>query len=267
MSSSGGRKRVSKLEDEAAAFKRAKEAEKKRRQRSGKHVLSVEVHLPSLARMLLAEGLLKEEEIEDVAAISAATAAHLRKHERAGRILSDQTPHLGSERQEVDSWVHDRERPGWKEEYEAKRKKLDRRLTEQGPGPERYNGPHVSYDDPSLPHPERRGKGGRNGRNPGFLDSLTIYNARGVKLGKLEHSPVRQSGKRIKQLTPAQVRAEEKKIEKKHGPLTPPDTGVHTEASSKGEVDAKLDKEEWREMGYAERVVNQQPGNGGDDWS
>ena len=75
--------------------------------------------------MLLAEGLLKEGELEDVTAISAATAAHLRKHERVGRILPDQTPSF---------WVRDLE-------YEAKERKRAKRLDEQGPGPEYYYGP------------------------------------------------------------------------------------------------------------------------------
>ena len=116
---------MSKLEEDAAAFKRAKQAEKKRRQRNGGYVLAVEVHLPTLARMLLAEGLLKEGELEDVTAISAATAAHLRKHERVGRILPDQTPSC---------WVRD-------PEYEAEERKRAKRLDEQGPGPEYYYGP------------------------------------------------------------------------------------------------------------------------------
>ena len=53
-----------------------------------------------------------------------------------------------------------------------------------------------------------------------------------------------------------------KKIEKKHGPLVPPDTSVHTVASKEGEVDRRLDRMEWEELGHAKRV---KPKPSGDD--
>ena len=80
---------MSELDDKAAATKRARATERKRRERRGDRVLQVEAHMLSLAQMLLAEGLLKEGDFEDVAAIEAATAEHLRNHQRVGRLLPD----------------------------------------------------------------------------------------------------------------------------------------------------------------------------------
>ena len=228
------------LKAEAAKFKRAKAAEKKRRQRNGGYVLSVEVHLPTLARMLLAEGLLKEGELEDVTAISAATAAHLRKHERVGRILPDQTTSF---------WVRD-------QEYEARERKRAKRLDEQGPGPEYYYGPDVP--DYIERYGDRRGQSGRNraGKRVQYLRDMSIEK-RGVKIGQARvGTPLPgQKAKKIKPLAAKKVRAAVEKIEKKHGPLVPPDASVHTVATAEGEVDYKLDQMEWEKLGYAKRAA------------
>jgi hypothetical protein len=226
------------LKAEAAKFKRAKAAEKKRRQRNGGYVLPVEVHLPTLARMLLAEGLLKEGELDDVDAISAATAAHLRKHQHVGRILEDRTARYSYVRYERDA------------EYEAREKKRAKRLDEQGPGSEYYYGPHVPIECQG----DRRGQSGLNpaGKRVQYLRNMNIEK-RGVKIGRARiGTPLPgQEAKKIKPLTAKKVRAAVEKIEKKHGPLVAPDTGVHTVATAEGEIDQR----EWEKLGYAKRAA------------
>jgi hypothetical protein len=240
-----GRKGVGKFEEEAAAFalKRAKEAERKRRQRSGGYVLSVEVHLPSLARMLFAEGLLKEAELEDVAAISAATAAHLRKHQLAGRILPDLTPNL-SKQEEMDRWLAEQDR----EENKAHHKKWAERLIEQGPGARFYHGPDV----PPACRGDRQGQSGRNpaGKRVQYLGDMSIEKL-GETIGSAKSGAdlQGQEAKRIKPLAAKEIDA----AVEKHEPLVPADESVHTIATGEGEVERELDRIEWDELGYAKR--------------
>jgi hypothetical protein len=89
---------------------------------------------------------------------------------------------------------------------------------------------------------------------------MTIENARGVKIAQAKvGTPVPgQKAEKIKPPSAVRLRSEEKKIEKKHGPLVPSDKGVHTVATADGEVDLRLDKQEYKKMGYAERVVTQE---------
>jgi hypothetical protein len=139
-------------------------------------------------------------------------------------------------------WIHEKDLE-WEERRKARAKKLD----EQGPGPEVYYGQWV----PDYLSEDRRGKGGVNGRNVGYLRSMTIENARGVKIGRAEvGTPVPgQDAKKMKK--PSRVHLA--KIEHEHGPLVPPDKSVHTVAT--GDVGARLDQQEWEELGYAKRVA------------
>jgi hypothetical protein len=139
-------------------------------------------------------------------------------------------------------WVSEPRDKEWEEREQARAKKLD----EQGPGPEVYNGPNA----PEYLSEDHRGKGGVNGRNPGYLRSMTIETARGVKIGKAEvGTPLPgQDAERI--MKPSRVRLA--KIEGEYGPLAPPDKGVHTIAT--GDVDARTDQLEWEKLGYAKRA-------------
>src|SRR5262249_24382357 len=95
--------------NDAKEFKRKREAEKKARQRAGYYVLPVQVHLVSVAQMLLVEGHLAEKDLDDVDAISKAVAAHLRAHQHHGRILADKSaaarPRL--RRNEIAAYLHE----------------------------------------------------------------------------------------------------------------------------------------------------------------
>ena len=102
---------------------------------------------------------------------------------------------------------------------------------------------------------DRKRGGAPNGRNP-MLATATIYNARGMVLGKYKAKSSTPVGYgKIRQLSEAKVRAEEKKIERIHGRLTMTDKSVHTVASKAGEVDSRLDKLAAGELGWAKRVV------------
>jgi hypothetical protein len=222
---------MSKLEDEAAEFKRRKAAERKRRERRGERVINVVVHVSSLAQMLFLEGLLKESQLEDLAAIEQAAAQHFRNHQRKGRVLPDKAPRTFWGRYDMSDWIEENDpvakagAQADKERREAEDRKRLAHLEETGDLPNDYCG-YTSVPD----YIGQRGRGIPRQRNRGYIDGLTIHNNRGVKIGRamVGTSVPGQSAKRIKQLKDARVRAEEKKIEKKHGRLVAKDKGVHT---------------------------------------
>jgi hypothetical protein len=247
------------------------ERNKKAKQRQGYTTLNVSVHLPSLVCLLLAEGLITDKDIEDRDAIEAATSEHLRVHQHTGRILQDRGKPVSRLRgglNEISDWVRDQEHQGWREEFEADRKKLAQRLEEQGPGPEFYmtgaehateqrqaledalkvppppdwpfrvdrlqqHGRHLySETPPDWSEPRRSG---RNGRNTGVIPGPS-YRSKPLP---------RKSDKKIKPPSAAELG----KLEQPFGKLTPPDTSVHTVASADGEADLRLDRLEAEDEG------------------
>ena len=228
---------------------------KKQRQRQGYKtrpiVLQDEMHIPALVVM----GFLTDAQIEDEAAINDAYAAVIRHYCHLTRFSSSD-----SAVRCLHEWAEEtRADPEWQE----KEKRHRRRLEEGGSSD---LGVHTDHDRPmpyvrrpgdnrspkvsDLPHiePERR-RSGRNGRNPGYLRSLVIRNARDVVIGKYESPALpRTSGKKVKQLSPAEL----KKREKEYGPF-PTDTGIHTVSMSNAEKDSRLDDLEWQERGEVKR--------------
>ena len=226
------------LEEEAAAFKRNREAEKKARQRAGLKVRPIVVHDETCIPTLVAMGFLREIDGEDDAAINEAFAAFVRHYchnpkysKRAGWETTTQI------------WHEEDARSGRK----AKREEQDRRhLNRLDEGGFSDGGIHPDHDKP-MPYVRRRGdnrpievselprwkvdrkRGGNpDGRNHGLL-TQTIYNARGMVLGKWRgksRTPVGYG--KIGKLSDTKIRAEEKAIERKHGRLTLPDKGIHT---------------------------------------
>jgi hypothetical protein len=256
------------LEDDAEAFKRKREAEKKARQRAGLRCRTIVVHDETCIPTLVAMGFLRDADIEADAAINEAFAAFIRHYCHNVR-YSKQT-----------GW--EARNAIWREEDEAsgrraKREEQDRRHVKRlDTGGFSDGGIHPDHEKP-MPFVRRRGdnrpievsdlprwkvdrkRGGTpSGRNP-MLTTATIYNARGMVLGKYKAKPLPGSdGETIKPLSAKKIRETEKEIERKHGRLVPPDKSVHTVASNKGEVDCKLDKLSAGELRWAKRVVTQE---------
>jgi len=69
----------------------SREAERKARQRQGFKTLQLEVHLKTFVATLLTEGLIRDGQLEDMAAIREAGAQFIANHCRVGRILRDET--------------------------------------------------------------------------------------------------------------------------------------------------------------------------------
>jgi hypothetical protein len=151
----------------------------------------------------------------------------------------------------LELWAHDQDFDH--EGYEAERKKLAKRLDEQGPGPEYYDGPLI----PAECSGDRRGQSGRNpaGKRVQYLRDLNIEK-RGVVIGRARTgTPLPgQKAKKIRRPAANKISAVEQKIEKGYGPLVPADTSVHTIATR--DVELKLDRMAWDELGYAKRKAS-----------
>jgi hypothetical protein len=85
---------MTRLEEDAEAFKRKSAAERKRRQRererrgiSGEVELTIQAHLPSLIRLLMTERLLAAVDGENIKAISAAASEHFRRRANSGKLI------------------------------------------------------------------------------------------------------------------------------------------------------------------------------------
>lgn len=173
------------IEDEAKEFQRKKkEAEKKARQRSGLKARHIVVHDETCIPTLVAMGFLREIDIEDDGAINEAYAAFLRHY--CHNVKSDVR-----HRWEIESWV-------WRQDGAAAMQAVEDRISRgalqrispatDSDGRSSYllrrgdNRPIEVSDLPRTKVGRKRG-GAPNGRNP-MLTTATIYNARGMVLGK-----------------------------------------------------------------------------------
>jgi hypothetical protein len=229
------------LKAEAANFKREKEAEKKRRQRAGTIYVPVPV-TTEMVQWLFDEGLLPQCKRKDLETIGEAIAEHLRR--RSARIRGR------TSWQDMDTYYDDRPPIDW----EAGREQRRAEDLAAGLNPDHWGSPQ-GWDWKSPR------KSGCNGRNPGFLHTMTIFSARGVEIGRAGMSKAPGTDKKIKQLSEAELKQRVAPIERKHGKLTLPDKeDAYTAAKKVGGIDYKLDQMEAEDAGYAKKV------NTSDNW-
>jgi hypothetical protein len=243
-----------------------RKAKQRALERAGRMVVPVEVNRENAITLLVVTGHLKERDMENITAISNAMSrffADQAEHRRLQRMKAAiplpidkakptavcyRTP---SWREDTDMWV-------WREDREEIKAHWASLTPDKHP-PEvsyvRRKGDNRPTEVSDLPLMRVAKKiSGRNGKWIEYLRALSIFNIRGIKIGRYRSKPLPcDSGKKIKQLKYADIKKAEKEIEKEHGLLVEPDTSVHTLASLEGEVDRRLDEIEFEELGYAKR--------------
>jgi hypothetical protein len=229
-------------------------------------VVPVEVNRESAITLLVVTGHLAEKDMESLPTISDAMSrffADQTEHRRVQRMKAairlpiDREPlrtifsYQPRPEQEMRNWC-------WRE-GQAERDALVDELTERSEPPEvshvRREGDNRCIEVCDLPSMRAAKKiSGRNGKWIEYLHTLSIFDARGIKIGRYKSKPLpRESDKKIKQLKYADIKKAEKEIEKEHSPLVKPDKSIHTLASFDGEVDRRLDEIEYEKLGYAKR--------------